>query len=365
MEITFKDTLKRMRLERGITQEALAKHLFISPQSVGKWERGEGHPDISLLPKIALFFDTTIDRLLGLEEERIKERIEKYNIESKQYLSVGKTLENYELWKSAYNDFPNKQEVKIPYLYALYERYFQSNDESLKKEILPIILRLGNELLSSADIYARTSAIQVLCFTYYRKRDIEKAKEYANMAGDLYVSREQLLGLILQGEEGEKKRQENSFALLHLLIENLESRASRSKRIDSDGKIKVYNACISIIEAIYINGDFGFNYTYLAKLYFCLAKEYAYLKNEKMCIECVTEMAYMAIMFDTLKDMKHTSILVDLLDFKWEYVSSSNQENCCLIYLQNLDDEIFNFIRDNDKFCESYSSLKKYAKLKS
>ena len=55
MEINLKEKLRSLRLEKNITQDALAGHLGITPQSVSKWERGEGFPDITLLPKIAFF----------------------------------------------------------------------------------------------------------------------------------------------------------------------------------------------------------------------------------------------------------------------------------------------------------------------
>lgn len=57
MQINLKDKLRSLRLQKNITQEALANHLGITPQSVGKWERGEGFPDITLLPRIAFYFD--------------------------------------------------------------------------------------------------------------------------------------------------------------------------------------------------------------------------------------------------------------------------------------------------------------------
>lgn len=40
MEICMKDTLRTLRQKKNVTQEALANHLGITPQSVGKWERG-------------------------------------------------------------------------------------------------------------------------------------------------------------------------------------------------------------------------------------------------------------------------------------------------------------------------------------
>ena len=52
MKIDMKDTLRALRQKEKITQKTLAAYLGITPQSVGKWERGEGFPDISLLPRL-------------------------------------------------------------------------------------------------------------------------------------------------------------------------------------------------------------------------------------------------------------------------------------------------------------------------
>ena len=43
MEINLKEKLRSLRYQKGITQEVLADHLGITPQSVGKWERGVSH----------------------------------------------------------------------------------------------------------------------------------------------------------------------------------------------------------------------------------------------------------------------------------------------------------------------------------
>ena len=67
MKIDMKDTLRALRQKEKITQKTLAAYLGITPQSVGKWEWGEGFPDISLLPRIACFFGVSIDELLGVE----------------------------------------------------------------------------------------------------------------------------------------------------------------------------------------------------------------------------------------------------------------------------------------------------------
>ena len=365
MKITLKDMLKKLRIEKGITQEALAKHLYISAQSVGKWERGEGYPDITLLPKIALFFDTTVDNLLGLQEARIQEKIEKYKKESHEFLMVGKCQEAYELWEKAYSEFPNNETVKVQYMYMLEERYFEAFDETQKQEKFPLLISISESLLSSADINSRTSAIQTLCYTYFRKKDIEKAKEYANMSGTMVTSREQLLGIVLKGEEGEKQRQHNTFAYLDLFIESLMNRATRQANTSIEEKIKIYEDCITIIKMIFDKGDYGFFCAKLTLLHSWIAREYAKLENEEKTLENLNKMAEYSIMFDTLQDSPHTSLFVDKLDFKREYVTTSNPRNTCLTSIDGMSDKCFTFVNNTPVFQEILQKLEKYAKYKS
>lgn len=68
MKDIFAKRIRYYRRKEDLTQEELAMKIGISPQSVSKWERGEGFPDVSLLPVIANYFGITIDELLGNDE---------------------------------------------------------------------------------------------------------------------------------------------------------------------------------------------------------------------------------------------------------------------------------------------------------
>ncbi|MBQ8497285.1 MAG: helix-turn-helix transcriptional regulator [Clostridia bacterium] len=61
---TIGTQIAKLRKEKNITQDELAKNLDVSAQAVSKWENG-GAPDIELLPKIADYFDVSIDVLFG------------------------------------------------------------------------------------------------------------------------------------------------------------------------------------------------------------------------------------------------------------------------------------------------------------
>ena len=67
--------IRRLREDRGITQEALAEALNVTGQSVSKWERGTIMPDVQMLPQIAVFFGITIDQLFAMAPEQQMERI--------------------------------------------------------------------------------------------------------------------------------------------------------------------------------------------------------------------------------------------------------------------------------------------------
>ncbi len=64
--------ISSLRKQKGVTQEQLAKYVGISAQAVSKWENG-GVPDTELLPKIADFFEVSIDRLFDRDVTHYKE----------------------------------------------------------------------------------------------------------------------------------------------------------------------------------------------------------------------------------------------------------------------------------------------------
>ena len=63
----FKDRLKELRAEKGLSQMQLAKELNLSQSAVAKWELGKTEPTASAIIAIAKYFNETTDFILGLE----------------------------------------------------------------------------------------------------------------------------------------------------------------------------------------------------------------------------------------------------------------------------------------------------------
>ncbi|MFJ7830659.1 helix-turn-helix domain-containing protein [Peribacillus sp. NPDC097284] len=54
----------RLRREKGFTQKELADRMNISDRTISKWERGQGCPDISLLPELSSLLGVNIEHIL-------------------------------------------------------------------------------------------------------------------------------------------------------------------------------------------------------------------------------------------------------------------------------------------------------------
>ncbi|MBR7082420.1 MAG: helix-turn-helix transcriptional regulator, partial [Clostridia bacterium] len=188
--------LKELRQRKGVTQEALAQHLDISAQAVSKWERDEGYPDITLLPRIAMFFGTTTDELLGIGEEKIRAEIEEWQKQSKELLFKGDIEANFNLWEKAYKKYPNNLDVIENYMHARWNVLCTHG----KNELAEKVIELGKEILDrSTNTSQRESALQMLTYTYSNIGDYENAKKFAEMGGDLYVTRMELMKAALKG----------------------------------------------------------------------------------------------------------------------------------------------------------------------
>jgi transcriptional regulator with XRE-family HTH domain len=64
----FNKKLQELRKSISLTQEQLAKKLFVSRTAISKWESGKGYPSIDSLKLISNFFGITVDELISSDE---------------------------------------------------------------------------------------------------------------------------------------------------------------------------------------------------------------------------------------------------------------------------------------------------------
>lgn len=67
--LLFPERLKKLRLEKNISQEDMSKKLCISKSMISKYETGRGNPSLLSIEMIVKEYKVSVDWLLGLSDE--------------------------------------------------------------------------------------------------------------------------------------------------------------------------------------------------------------------------------------------------------------------------------------------------------
>ena len=95
------ENLKKIRKDKGYTQEILAEKLNVVRQTVSKWEKGLSLPDVDMLSKIANVLETDVNILLDgqittTDQSEIVKQLAKINeqltIKNRRYKKIMKTI---------------------------------------------------------------------------------------------------------------------------------------------------------------------------------------------------------------------------------------------------------------------------------
>lgn len=79
--------IRKHRKDNGLSQEDLAKKIFVSRQTVSNWENEKSYPDIHSLLLLSSLFNISVDELIKgdvqvMKQEVDREKIERFNSES-------------------------------------------------------------------------------------------------------------------------------------------------------------------------------------------------------------------------------------------------------------------------------------------
>lgn len=85
----FSERLKELRLQKGISQAALAEAIHISRSAVAKWENGLGLPGEDSLALLADFFEVDVSELLSDQREQQTLVEKNRTIDSQKKVIVG------------------------------------------------------------------------------------------------------------------------------------------------------------------------------------------------------------------------------------------------------------------------------------
>lgn len=98
MNTSFASNLRKLRLNKKLTQEQAAERLGVSAQSVSRWETSATFPDVLLLPEIAKLYGVLVDDLF-------KPSPKGYENNAQRLLAVYERTGKYEDFLAAAEEF--------------------------------------------------------------------------------------------------------------------------------------------------------------------------------------------------------------------------------------------------------------------
>lgn len=133
MELKIGENIKRLRYNKGMTQEQLAELLNISCAAVSKWESCSTYPDVTMIMPLARVFDVSIDELMGYDSARAEADIEAVIAEYQKLHLYGNFQEASEIIREARKTYPNDYRIMNCYMQDIAGGISDNNFEILNK----------------------------------------------------------------------------------------------------------------------------------------------------------------------------------------------------------------------------------------
>lgn len=352
MEIIFDRNLKKLRKDKNLTQEELAGFLGISFQSISKWERNEGYPDITMLPILANYFDVTVDELIGSDiitkEEKIKSYLDTYwhfNV-SGPYEKAKETAEK------AYAEYPYEWSIIDIYCLSLTKGYTEDPGDKLPK--LRAICKMIIDECKDANI--RMHAVYSMLFA---ESDDNVEEWFLQVPGtydftewerreDRYFERGQM-------EKFTEQKQNNMYQLYRYLIDKMMRGLSSAEEFvyAYQHRIAVRNALFGE-NATYARDSYAFDCMQLAAALFRCSRVDEGFKELEKSVDCWekwfaipenTVLKYEGCLFDTKSRIKKNT---------W------NAEKVLEKFIELSKHEWLADVRDDEKYKNIINRIKSY-----
>lgn len=228
------EKLRSLRKKKKLTQEALAEFMNVSPQAVSKWETGASSPDIDMLPRLAAFYETTVDDLLDFDRRRIDDEVAALVTESVPLRSEPAKAEAF--YREALKKYPNNEVLLNCLLMVI------PNTRLSEK------LELGERLLySTSDDEIRLDVLRLLALSSHAAGEQKMAEHYLSRLPELYFLKTEIAAAILEGQAQLCEIQKTESVCLWTLcamIKRREALSEDAERLSSlfDGIIELFRA---------------------------------------------------------------------------------------------------------------------------
>ena len=362
------NNIAKFRKSSDVTQEQLAEQLGVSVSAVSQWETGKTMPDISAIPVLCHVFIVTADELLGIDREKEEAEIKRINAEANLLLDRAHKAKAEKMLLDAHKRFPNSYELMVSLMYLYYGLFVDEDgveEKKAEKNLHKCIAYAQRILEGCKDEESRASANQILCFSFDRLGENEKAIEIARRMPTISVCRESLLTIVSKDRAKLESRQTEIFMLLQGLCMSLDCCNVKFE----DGTF-AYNAMeeaalaqkiIDLLDVLFEEKDYGFFHDVLMRAHLHIARIVGRHEKDRqktmLHLEAAADHAEAFLQHEEGK--KHTSLF--LRGSEYGTFRTSDENNNTAILLEVLKSERFDFLREDKEFKALTERLKKTA----
>ena len=232
------ETIKNLRQQQGITQEALAWQLGVTPQAVSRWENQQSLPDITMLPAIAGLFGVSIDSLLAYDADKIKEDV--LGIQQEFYKHMDSQPDTAaQILRDGLRQHPGNEDLLLDSLYLLH------SPEHYEERIA-----LCQRLRKSTRPEVSYRATHALAKSYHSQGLDLLAKDLLDTLPEFEYTTLEIRAMLLSGEESFEAAQREKNGSLSRLLEMLHVLALRYRERGQQDEAKaMVQIALDILEA--------------------------------------------------------------------------------------------------------------------
>lgn len=222
MKINIGSNLKRLRLNKGFTQEQLAEAFGVSAQAISRWENNTSYPDVTLLPGLAIFFNTSVDAIVGMDEIRKEDTLRKIHSEINELVINGEADKAVALIRDSLKVYPNDSGLLMSLGETLAHR---TGDPAATKEAISIAERI----LQSNDVNmkGKSTTSANLLFLYLRAGMLDQANSLLRSLPHIWESREILMPEVYGHEEYTMEFKKCIIKVLAFLCQKIDAVSER------------------------------------------------------------------------------------------------------------------------------------------
>jgi len=171
-KLQIADIIIKKRGDKGITQLELAEHMGVSKAAVSKWEKKQSYPDITLLPRLAAFFN--VNDVFALLGESISARpLNEGSLIAQAFVLAGNKVKAKEVYQCDIHNFLlHLAELLVEYVYLLDDDFDAA--QTAYNRVMGLV-RLFNIGKLDPDIMAK--AYLIGADMYCKHGDLENALE--------------------------------------------------------------------------------------------------------------------------------------------------------------------------------------------